>query len=240
MFASGRLTPHMTPRILHYLSQSPCMPTWAPDPAKGLAQHYISLQGLNRCIASLIMLGFALVHRPTALLVFGMLGRLSAAWEPQFLLCRCTCGFTCTSIECSDHGRTCWATRLCARCALAALATIQTALAIAHGDRLPRFIIIVQTLDDVTRKSPITFMVPLTLKFGCHLHYHIVLRHRSTQHRPVAAGLHCRAKSHRTVVQCTPCLSLVDDLPSASLFAVLRVNLRGVDHTFRQAYLIWR
>ena len=61
--------------------------------------------------------------------------------------------------------------------ALAALATRQTALAIAHGDRLPRFIIIVQTLDDVTLQPVVTISAPLTLELGCHLHYPIALRH---------------------------------------------------------------
>ena len=77
MFATGRLTP----KTLLYLNQSPSTPTWALDLAKGLVQHYISLQVLNSCIASLHMLGFALVHHPAALLVLGALGRLSAAWE---------------------------------------------------------------------------------------------------------------------------------------------------------------
>ena len=64
-----------------------------------------------------------------------------------------------------------------ARCALAFLATRQIALANAHGDRLHRFIIIVQTLDDVTLHSLVTIIVPLTPDLGCHLHYPIVLRH---------------------------------------------------------------
>ena len=168
MFATGRLTPRMTSRILHYLSQSPSTPTWAPDLAKGLAQHGISLQGLNSCIASLHMLGFALVHRPAALLVLGALGRLSAAWEPPFPPCRSTSGFTYTLVECSDHGRTCWAAGLCACCALAVLATRQTALAIAQRDHLPQFIIIVQTLDDVTLQARVAIIAPLTPNLGCH------------------------------------------------------------------------
>ena len=52
------------------------------------------------------MLGFALVHRPAALLVLGTLGRLAAAWELQFPPCHCTGGVTCTPVECFDHGRT--------------------------------------------------------------------------------------------------------------------------------------
>ena len=63
------------------------------------------------------------------------------------------------------------------RYALNIRATRQTALAITHGDRLPRFIIIVQTLDDVTLYSLVTIIVPLTSELGCHLHYHIVPRH---------------------------------------------------------------
>ena len=66
------------------------------------------------------------------------------------------------------------------------------------------------------------------------------MRHRLAQHRPAAAGLRRRPKSHRTADQCTPCLSLVDDPALASLFVVLRVNLRGAGHTFRQAYPVWR
>ena len=65
----------------------------------------------------------------------------------------------------------------CARCALNVLATRQIALAITHGDRLPRFIIIVQTLDDVTLYSLVAIIVPLTSELGCHLHYPIALRH---------------------------------------------------------------
>ena len=133
-------------------------------------QHYISLQGLNSCITSLHMLRFALVHRPATLLVLGALGRLSAAWEPQFPSCRCTCDVTCTPVECSDHGCTCWVTRLCACCALAVLVTQEIALAIAHGDRLPWFIIIVQTLDDVMLQARVAIIAPLTPNLGCHLH----------------------------------------------------------------------
>ena len=66
---------------------------------------------------------------------------------------------------------------LCARCALAFLATRQIALANAHGDRLHRFIIIIETLDDVKLHSLVTIIVPLTPDLGCHLHYPIVLRH---------------------------------------------------------------
>ena len=32
----------------------------------------------------------------------------------------------------------------------------------------------------------------------------------------------------------------MDDPALASLFVVLRVNLRGAGHTFRQAYPVWR
>ena len=84
MFTTGCLTPRMTPRILHYLSQSPSTPTWAPDPAKGLAQHYISLQGLNSCIASFHMLGFALVHCPAALLDSWRAGKIVGCLGPSF------------------------------------------------------------------------------------------------------------------------------------------------------------
>ena len=141
-------------------------------PCKGpLVQYYMSLQDLNSCTGSSSSFNLALVHCPTDLLVSGALGRLLYAWERRLSLDRCTCGFTCTLGECSLHGRTCWAARLCVHCALAVLATLQTALAISQHDRLPRFISIVQTLDDVTRKSPIAFIVPLTLDLGCHLHY---------------------------------------------------------------------
>ena len=67
----------------------------------------------------------------------------------------------------------------------------------------------------------------------------IELHHRLAQHRPAAAGLHRRPKSHRTADQCTPYPSLVDDLPAASLFLVLCVNLHGAGHTFRQACPVW-
>ena len=119
------------------------------------------------------MLEVALVHRLVALLASGTLGRLLAAWEPQFPPYRCTCGFTCTPGECSLHGRTCWAGGLRARWALATCAI----LAIAQLDRLPQFIIIVQTLDDVTLQSSIAIIIPLTPKLGRHLHYPIVLHH---------------------------------------------------------------
>ena len=177
MFATGRLTPRLTPRILLYLSQSPSTPTWAPDPAKGLAQHYISLQEGNSCTGSSSSFIHALVPHPADLLALWRAGQIAACLDLQFPPCRCTCGFTCTPGECSLHGRTCWAARLRARCALAALATRQTALAIAHGDRLPRFIIIVQTLDDVTLQPVVTISAPLTPELGCHLHYPIALRY---------------------------------------------------------------
>ena len=64
--------------------------------------------------------------------------------------------------------------------ALAVLATRQTAVAIAHGDHLPRFIIIIQTLDDVMLQAWVAIIAPLTPNLGCHLHYPIVLRHRIT------------------------------------------------------------
>ena len=166
----------VTPQILHYRSQSPCTPTWAPDPAKGLAQHYISLQELNSYTGLSSLLNLALVHRPTDLLIFGLLGRLLHSWESRPPPDRCTCSFTCTPGECSLHGCTCWAAGLRVCYVLAILAILQTALEIAQRDRLPRFIIIVQRLDDVTRKSPVTFIVPLTLDLGCHLHHPIAPR----------------------------------------------------------------
>ena len=150
MFATGRLTPRLTPRILLYLSQSPSTPTWAPDPAKGLAQHHMSLQEGNSCTGSSSLVNCALLPRPADLLVLWRAGKIAACLDVVFALCRCTCGFTCTPVGCSLHGHTCWAAELRARCALAFLATRQIALANAHGDRLHRFIIIVQTLDDVT------------------------------------------------------------------------------------------
>ena len=51
-------------------------------------------------------------------------------------------------------------------------------MAITHGDRLPRFIIVVQILDDVTLYSLVAIIVPLSLDLGCHLHYPIALCHR--------------------------------------------------------------
>ena len=150
MFATGRLTPRLTPRILLYLSQSPSTPTWAPDPAKGLAQHYMSLQGWNSCTGSSSLSIHTLGHHPADLLALWRAGQIAACLDIDSALCRCTCGFTCTLGECSLHGHTCWAAELRARCALAFLATRQIALAIAHSDRLHRFIIIVQSLDDVT------------------------------------------------------------------------------------------
>ena len=150
MFAIDRLTPRLTPRILLYLSQSPSTPTWAPDPAKGLAQHYMSLQEGKSCTGSSNSFIHTLVLHPADLLALWRAGQIAACLDLQFPPCRCTCSFTYTPRECSNHGRTCWAVGLRARCALAILATRQTALAIAHGDRLPQFIIIVQTSDDVT------------------------------------------------------------------------------------------
>ena len=150
MSATGRLTPRLTPRILLYLSQSPSTPTWAPDPAKGLAQHYMSLQEGNSCTGSSSSFIHALVPHPADLLALWRAGQIAACLDLQFPPWRCTCGFTCTPGECSLHGHTCWAAELRAHCALAFLATRQIALANAHGDRLHRFIIIVQTLDDVT------------------------------------------------------------------------------------------
>ena len=67
----------------------------------------------------------------------------------------------------------------------------------------------------------------------------IDMRHRSAQHRPAATGLHCRPLSRCTAVQFTPCMSLMDDLPSASLFLRLRVNLSGASHTSHQARPVW-
>ena len=176
LISSAILHLKVTPRILHYRSQSLYTPTWALDPAKSLTQHYISLQDLNSCTESSSSINLALVHRPANLLASGALGRLLHAWEHCSPPDRCTCGFTCTPGECSLHGHTCWAAGLCTYYALAVLATIQTALVIAQRDRLPWFIIIVQTLDDVTWKSPVAFIVPLMLKLGCHLHYPIALR----------------------------------------------------------------
>ena len=153
MFATGRLTPRLTPRILLYLSYSPSTPTWAPDPAKSLAQHYMSVQEGNSGIGSPSSFIHALVPPPADLLALWCAGQIAACLDLRFPPCRCTCGFTCTLGECSLHGYTCWAARLRARCALAALA-------IAHGDRLPRFIIIVQTLDDVTLQPVVTIGAP--------------------------------------------------------------------------------
>ena len=212
----------------------------------------MSLQEGNSYTGSSSLFNSALLPRPADLLALWRAGKIAACLDIDSALCHCTCGFTCTPGERSLHGRTCWAAELRARCALAFLATRQIALAIAHGDRLHRFIIIVQSLDDVTLHSLVTISAPLTLDLGCHLHYPIALchriicmsmlcielRHRLAQHRPAAAGLRRRPKSHRTAVQCTPCPSLVDDLPSASLFIVLRVNLHGAGHTFRQGYPI--
>ena len=44
------------------------------------------------------------------------------------------------------------------------------------------------------------------------------------------------SKSHHTAAECIPSPSLVDDLALALLLAVLRMNLHGAGHTFRQAY----
>ena len=137
----------------------------------------MSLQEGNSCTGSSSSSIHALVPHPADLLALWRAGQIAACLDLQFPPWRCTCGFTCTPGECSLHGHTCWAARLRARCALAALATRQTVLAIAHGDRLPRFIIIVQTLDDVTLQPVVTISAPLTPELGCHLHYPIALRY---------------------------------------------------------------
>ena len=49
-----------------------------------------------------------------------------------------------------------------------------------------------------------------------------------------------RPLPHRTAAQCTPTASLTDDLPLASHFLCLRVDLRGAGHTSRQGYPVWR
>ena len=67
MFATGRLTPRIPPSILLYLSQSPSTPTWAPNPAKGLAQHYILLQERNSYTGSSTSFIHALVPHPADL-----------------------------------------------------------------------------------------------------------------------------------------------------------------------------
>ena len=85
MFTTGCLTPRLTPRILLYLSESPSTPTWAPDPAKGLVQHYMSLQGWNSCTGSSSLHNLALLCRPAILLASGTLGRLLHAWNMDLL-----------------------------------------------------------------------------------------------------------------------------------------------------------
>ena len=137
----------------------------------------MSLQEGNSCTGSSSLVIHALVPHPADLLALWRAGQIAACLDLQFPPWRCTCGFTCTPGECSLHGHTFWAARLRARCALAALATRQTVLAIAHGDRLPRFILIVQTLDDVTLQPVVTISAPLTPELGCHLHYPIALRY---------------------------------------------------------------
>ena len=166
----------------------------------------MSLQEGNSCTGSSSSFIHGLIPHPADLLALWRAGQIAACLDLQFPPCRCTCGFTCTLVECSLHGHTCWVARMCAHCALNVLATQQTALAITHGDHLLRFIIIVQTLDDVTLHSPVTIVAPLSLDLGCHLHYPIALchrifrmsmlcielHHRLAQHRPAAVGLHCR------------------------------------------------
>ena len=121
MSATGRLTSRIPPSILLYLSQSPNTPTWAPDPAKGLAQHYMSLQGWNSCTGSSSSFNLTLVPRPADLLVLWRAGKIAACLDVDSALCRCTCGFTCTPGRCSLHGHTYWAAELRAHCALAFL-----------------------------------------------------------------------------------------------------------------------
>ena len=64
----------------------------------------------------------------------------------------------------------------CVHCAVATLVATCNAVAIAQRNHLPRFIIIVQTLDDVTLQSWVAIIAPLTLNLGCHLHYPIAPR----------------------------------------------------------------
>ena len=137
----------------------------------------MSLQEGNSCTGSSSSFIHALLPRPADLLALWRAGQIAACLDLQFPPWRCTCGFTCTPGECSLHGHTCWAAELRARYALAFLATRQIALANAHGDRLHRFIIIVQTLDDVTLQPVVTISAPLTPELGCHLHYPIALRY---------------------------------------------------------------
>ena len=112
-----------TPQYFPDVSQSPSTPTWAPDPAKGLAQHYMPLQEGNSCTTSSNPFIHALVPHSVDLLALWRAGQIAACLDLQFSPCRCTCGFTCTPGECSLHGRTCWGARLRTHCALAALAT---------------------------------------------------------------------------------------------------------------------
>ena len=84
------------------------------------------------------------------LLVSSMLGRLLFVGERRLPRDCYTCIFPCTPVECPLHWRTCWATGLCARNALAALAMTCNALAIVQRNRLAEIIIIVQIFDDVT------------------------------------------------------------------------------------------
>ena len=136
----------------------------------------MSLQEGNSCTGSSNLFNSALLPRPVDLLALWRAGKIVACLDVDSALCHCTCGFTCTHGECSLHGHTCWAAELRARCALAFLATRQIALAIVHSDRLHRFIIIVQSLDDVTLHLLVTISAPLTLDLGCHLHYPIAPR----------------------------------------------------------------
>ena len=59
--------------------------------------------------------------------------------------------------------------------ALAALVATYNVLAIAQRDHLAEFIIIVQTSDDMTLKSPVVIIVPLTLHLRWNAHHPIVL-----------------------------------------------------------------
>ena len=219
MFATSRLTPRMTPGILHYLSQFPCTPTWAPDPVMGLVQHYYSLQGLNRCIASLIMLKVALVHPLVVLLASSALGRLLVAWEPQFPLCRYTCSFTYTPGEVFTtwaYLLGCWAQR--ALCTGVLVATYDV-LAIAQRNRLLGFIIIVQTLDDVTLQSSVAIIIPLTPKLGVPFalpHHTVPLYHQhvdavnfaAPSQRPASPSSRSAALSSEIPPHCCPVHSL--------------------------------
>ena len=101
----------------------------------------------------------ALVHRPAILLASWRAGKIAGYLGTSFSTLTLHLRLHPALLESALlHGHTCWAAGLRARCALAALATWQTVLAIAHGDRLPRFIIIVQTLDDVTCESVVAII----------------------------------------------------------------------------------